>query len=129
MTDQSPTPVDPARVLAALEVLGWPDDREDAARDSEGPSCLPPGVYWELAEDVVRAADAAWRHLMEHRGGRWEVDHPPGCSRDCAVERAALRHGIDAALPPMPGRYEVGADLGGGFQLLDRVDPEVTRDA
>lgn len=129
MTDPTPTPVDPARVLAVLEVLGWPDDRVDAAGDPEGYSNALTRVYWELAEDVIRAADAAWRHLMQHRGTRWEIEHPPGCTEGCAVDRAALRHAIDATVPAKPGRYEVGADLGGGFQIFDRIDLPEAPDA
>jgi hypothetical protein len=53
MTD--PVRVAPARVLAALEVLGWPDDREGSCDGG----FTPRGEYWELAEDVVRAADDA----------------------------------------------------------------------
>lgn len=48
-------PVDPARVLAALLVLGWPDDRYVSALAPE----IPLGVHWALAEDVIRAADEA----------------------------------------------------------------------
>ncbi|AYF32171.1 hypothetical protein CSH63_32985 [Micromonospora tulbaghiae] len=48
-------PVDPARVLAALLVLGWPDDRYVSAMAPE----IPLGVHWELAEDVIRAVDEA----------------------------------------------------------------------
>ncbi|MCT2276343.1 hypothetical protein M3G91_01800 [Micromonospora chalcea] len=45
-------PVDPARVLAVLQVLGWPDDREQ--RDP-----FWHRACWGLAEDVIRAADTA----------------------------------------------------------------------
>ena len=50
-TDPTPPRVDPARVRAVLEVMGWPDDA-DAPTDSE----TPVRSYWDLAEDVVRAA-------------------------------------------------------------------------
>ena len=135
MTDKTPTPVDPARVLAALEVLGWPDDREDAARDPEGPSYGPPGLYWEIVEDVIRAADAASseQHVIEFRPDGWTIKHPLSCRPDlfeCSVNRAAERDPANAAGPPVPpGRYECSAnDLGDRLLIGDRVDLEVGRD-
>lgn len=134
MTDPPPTPVDPARVLAALEVLGWPDDREDPAAcpaplDDVG---YPLGMYWELAEDVIRAADAASseQHVIEIRADGWTIQHPLSCRPrlfECPVNRAA-----EATLdgPPAPaGRYECGVnDIGDRFLLGDRVDQEVRAD-
>ena len=55
MTDQ--TPINPARVLAALETLGWPDDRGYQYERM-------PNSY-QLAEDAIRAADKATsEHLI-----------------------------------------------------------------
>ncbi|MGA3562592.1 hypothetical protein [Melissospora conviva] len=48
-TDQ--TPIDPARVLAALDALGWPDDRTATE--------YPAGALYEAAESAIRAADKA----------------------------------------------------------------------
>lgn len=48
------------RVLAVLEQLGWPDDRAASAHvEPDGWQLSPAGHYYSLAEDVVRAADAA----------------------------------------------------------------------
>lgn len=63
MTDENPTPVDPARVRAALEVLGWPDDRKQREPFVE------PRAYWETAEDIIRAADAASSEQHAIAGG------------------------------------------------------------
>lgn len=43
--------VDPAQTRAVLELMGWPDDR-----DQPDGGEVPPGILWELAEDLVRAA-------------------------------------------------------------------------
>ncbi|MEU8264936.1 DUF6085 family protein [Micromonospora sp. NPDC048999] len=126
-----PTPVDPARVLAALEVLGWPDDRENAAarpgpKDNYLPGDYLPGVFWELAADVIRAADAASSepHVIEIRADGWTIQHPLSCRPrlfECPVNRAA-----EATLdgPPAPvGHYECGVnDIGDRFLLGDQVE-------
>ncbi|MFI2650180.1 DUF6085 family protein [Micromonospora fulviviridis] len=137
MTDENPTPVDPARVLAALEVLGWPDDRADPAT---APAPLdecdyPLGLHWKLAEDVIRAADAASseQHVIEFRADGWTIQHPLSCRPnlfDCPVNRAAERGmaGLDGP-PAPPGRYacalgspeEPGGDW---FYIGDRVDQD-----
>lgn len=50
----------PARVLAALEILGWPDDREHSAHvEPDGFHLTAPGHYYGTAEDAIRAADEA----------------------------------------------------------------------
>lgn len=55
-----PADVDPARVLAALDVLGWPDDRDGSAHaEPDGYEVTPARHYWELVSDVIRATDAA----------------------------------------------------------------------
>jgi len=137
VTDLPPTPVDPARVLAALEVLGWPDDRADPATC---PAPLdevdyPLGVYWELAEDVIRAADAASseQHVIEIRTDGWTIQHPLSCRPnlfDCPVNRVAEADLEPLTGPPAPpGRYECGVnDIGDRFLLGDRVDQEVRSD-
>lgn len=44
------------QTLAVLEVLGWPDDREGSAHvEDDGHEVTPPGHYWEVAQDIVRA--------------------------------------------------------------------------
>lgn len=51
------------RVLAALGVLGWPDDRDGSAHvEEDGHEVTPTGHYWSIVEDVLRAADAAGLH-------------------------------------------------------------------
>lgn len=131
MTDLTPTPVDPARVLAVLEVLGWPDDRERGPH-AEDPSYGPHGVYWEIAEDVIRAADAASSepHVIEIRTDGWTIQHPLSCRPrlfECPVNRAA-----EATLdgpPAPPGRYECGVnDIGDRFLLFDGIDQGVRSD-
>lgn len=46
--------VDPVRVLAALEALGWPDDRTTTEH--------PRGALYDAAEEAIQAADRANRH-------------------------------------------------------------------
>lgn len=56
----SPIPVEPARVLAALAELGWPDDRAGSAHvEPGGYEVTGAGHYWDIACAVIRAADAA----------------------------------------------------------------------
>lgn len=134
MTDQTkPVPVDSARVLAALGVLGWPDDRDVAGRDPESPSYLPPGTTWELVEDVIRAADEAadpeTRHVIEFRADGWTLKHPLACRPDlfaCPLNQVAEEMSGPLAAP---GRYEVELnDLGDRLCILDRIDlPEADR--
>ncbi|KXK63375.1 hypothetical protein AWW66_03415 [Micromonospora rosaria] len=70
MTD---TPIDPARVLAALESLGWPDDREQEQPGPEPVGHFELRRYWTAAENVVRAVDKAGcpctPSAPEHRHG------------------------------------------------------------
>ncbi|PZF98534.1 hypothetical protein [Micromonospora deserti] len=101
MTDNR-APIDPARVLAALEVLGWPDDRgEQYAEDA---AVMPAEAHYRLAEDVIRAVDAAGCPCLpgapSHRhgaggyctvgspqhhvitfadDGTWSLEHPATC--------------------------------------------------
>ncbi|MER7164518.1 hypothetical protein ABT336_00345 [Micromonospora sp. NPDC000207] len=53
------TPIDPARVLAALSALGWPDDREEEQPGPEPVGHFELRRYWTAAENVVRAIDNA----------------------------------------------------------------------
>lgn len=130
MTDT--TQVDPARVLAVLHVLGWPDDRKDTARDAEGYSYGPPGAYWELVEDVIRAADAASteQHVIAFRPDGWTIQHPLSCRPNlftCPVNAAAET--LDG--PPVAlGRYECSVnDIGDRLLIGDRVDQAEVPDA
>lgn len=48
------------RILAALEVMGWPDDRQASADvEPDGWELTGAGHYWATMEDVIRAADQA----------------------------------------------------------------------
>ena len=50
-----------AQVLAALEVLGWPDDREASAHiEPDGHEVTPARHYWDLVTSVLDAAAAAY---------------------------------------------------------------------
>lgn len=50
-----------AQVLAALEVLGWPDDRERSAHiEDDGTEVTPARHYWDLVTSVLDAAAAAF---------------------------------------------------------------------
>jgi hypothetical protein len=64
VTDIRPAPDSEERVHAALDVLGWPDDRYDSAHvEPDGFHVTAPGHYWELVVEVLLAADrasAAW---------------------------------------------------------------------
>jgi hypothetical protein len=52
--------VQPERILAALGVLGWPDDRERSAHvEPDGHEAAPPGHYWKTVTEVIEASDAA----------------------------------------------------------------------
>ena len=58
MTDH-PAPAE-ARISAALEVLGWPDDRKMSAHvEPDGFHITPPGHYWQTMSDVLTAAELA----------------------------------------------------------------------
>ncbi|WP_435585793.1 hypothetical protein [Micromonospora aurantiaca (nom. illeg.)] len=124
MSDETPIPVDPARVRAVLAVMGWYDDREhtDLA-----------GVLWELAEEVIRAADAASpeTHVIDIRPDGWDIRHPTSCPADLSAcpLRDVTGPGMAASWPPAPpGRYECFVnDLGDRFLLGDRVDQEEVR--
>ncbi|MEU4592903.1 DUF6085 family protein [Micromonospora aurantiaca (nom. illeg.)] len=125
MTDETPIPVDPARVRAVLGVMGWYDDREHTELA---------GVLWELAEEVIRAADAASSetHVIEIRPDGWTIQHPLSCRPDlfnCPVNRVGEAEMGSLNCPPAPpGRYECGInDLGDRFLLGDRVDQEEVR--
>lgn len=51
----------PDQVLAALEVLGWPDDRERSAHiEEDGYEVTPRWHYWDLVTSVLNAAAAAY---------------------------------------------------------------------
>lgn len=70
--------VAPARVLAALEVLGFPDDREASAHvEDDGHQLTERGQYWELVSDVISAADAA----ASQRPCRWRCARAGGRRR------------------------------------------------
>ncbi len=117
MIKQTPPPVDPARVLAGLRVLDWPDDRGETYADVRAET------YYHTVEDVIRAADEAREHVMEHRDGRWHIEHPPGCYPGCAADRTAAAAAIDTSVPSMPGRYACRAgEFGDRLAILDRVD-------
>jgi hypothetical protein len=121
--------IDPARVLAALAVLGWADDREASAHvEPDGYEVTPPRHYWEVMEEVIRAADTAAdsRHVVEFRAEGWTIMHPLSCRPNlfaCRVNRAAEQ---DLRQPPgVLGLYECDVndvDLGDRFLILDRVE-------
>lgn len=53
-------PIAPERVIAALAVAGWPDDRAGSAHvEDDGYEITPAGHYWELMTDIIQVADAA----------------------------------------------------------------------
>lgn len=130
-TDADPTPpapVDPARVLAALDSLGWPDDREETV--------YVPRVYWSGVEAAIRAADAASvaavpaRHVVTVSAeGTWAMSHPADCTVNTITGGAVLICLVyDLAVEQMPagllsaGRYEVAAnDIGDRLRILDRL--------
>ncbi|MEH0823440.1 MULTISPECIES: DUF6085 family protein [unclassified Micromonospora] len=129
MSDETPTPVDPARVRAVLTVMGWPDDSKLRRAAFPGPR-----FYWELAEEIIRAADAASSetHVIEIRADGWTIQHPLSCRPDlfnCPVNRVGEAEMASLDCPPAPpGRYECGInDLGDRFLLGDRVDQEEVR--
>jgi hypothetical protein len=49
-----PTDLDTRARLAVLEVMGWPDDRDDP-RPCPGADGVPPRAFWNLAGDLVAA--------------------------------------------------------------------------
>jgi hypothetical protein len=50
----------PEQVLAALDVLGWPDDRDRPAHiEDDGSEVVSKGTYWGIVIDILRAADEA----------------------------------------------------------------------
>lgn len=51
MSDE-PTDLDTRARLAVLEVMGWPDDRNDP-RPCPGADGVPPRAYWNLAGELV----------------------------------------------------------------------------
>ncbi|MFY1669513.1 hypothetical protein ACN27G_06095 [Plantactinospora sp. WMMB334] len=51
------TKIDPARVLAVLAVMGWPDDRGNDYRDEQ--AVMPAEAHYRLAEEIVQAVDKA----------------------------------------------------------------------
>lgn len=116
-----PNPVDPARVQAVLEVMGWPDDRTD-------PDCAPVGFYWQLAEEIIRAADSASSesHIIAFRPGGWTLQHPLSCRPNlfaCPVNQVA-EASLDGPVCP-PGRYECSVnDIGDRLLIGDRVDQD-----
>ncbi|WFF07226.1 DUF6085 family protein [Micromonospora sp. WMMD1076] len=129
MTDETKTPVDPARVHAVLAVMAWPDDSKQRREAFPGPR-----FYWELAEEIIRAADAASseKHIIEIRPDGWTIQHPLSCRPnlfDCPVNRAGEAEMASLKCPPAPpGRYECFVnDLGDRFLLGDRVDQEDAR--
>ncbi|MDG4749338.1 hypothetical protein O7630_34615 [Micromonospora sp. WMMD718] len=107
-----------------LAVMGWTDDRQDI---------VAPGLLWELAEEIIRAADGASSeaHVIEFRADGWTIQHPLSCRPNlfaCRVNRAAERDLANIDRPPFLGRYECAAnDLGDRLHIGDRVDQEDAR--
>lgn len=49
--------INPACILAALDVLGWPDDRAASAHvEEDGFEVTPAGHYWDTMTEVLAAA-------------------------------------------------------------------------
>lgn len=75
-------PVGDARVLAALNVLGWPDDREMSAHvEPDGYHVTPAGLYWEIVSEALAAADLPARR----RVGPVDVQRTAGLLRAAAT--------------------------------------------
>jgi len=65
-------------ILAALEELGWPDDRAESAHvEPDGHEVAPPGAYWDVVGDLVDAVlTALYWHLRDHATG-YRAASPP----------------------------------------------------
>ncbi|MEU4590019.1 hypothetical protein [Micromonospora aurantiaca (nom. illeg.)] len=132
-------PVDQKRVLAALNALGWADDRASSALR---------GALYEAAEDAIRAADAAspcghraptlamltgaapttcilaaghtgWHHGDD--GSRWIEGAPPAADLTDRLA-AALTAALGALTADPAGRYHtsgyIPADVVDGWRAL-----------
>ncbi|MEV4271954.1 hypothetical protein [Micromonospora aurantiaca (nom. illeg.)] len=132
-------PVDQKRVLAALNALGWADDRASSALR---------GALYEAAEEAIRAADAAspcghraptlamltgaapttcilpaghtgWHHGDD--GSRWIEGAPPAADLTDRLA-AALTEALSALTVDPAGRYHtsgyIPADVVDGWRAL-----------
>lgn len=86
---ESPTPPD-GRVLAALAVLGWPDDRERSAHiEEDGYEVTPVGHYWSIVCDVLAAADLAAELNLRAEVARVRADVAGAITADLQAARRA----------------------------------------
>lgn len=76
-----------AQVLAALDVLGWPDDRGGSAHvEPDGYEVCPARWYWDLVTEVARAVLDA--------GGGGGLDSPQGSNEPQASVQGAFDGGL-----------------------------------
>lgn len=126
-----PAPVDPDRILAVCQVMGWPDWRGEQHRSAA--TLMPASPQYELAEQIVRAVDEAGPpagHVLEVTDAAATITHPPACWVTDPVDRVSalyclLADLVDEQVPlgDLPaGRYPVTVgDLGDRVLIGDRV--------
>lgn len=79
-------------MLAALAVLGWPDDREASAHvEEDGHEVTPAGHYWSIVCDALAAADLAADLEREEHG---TLGSNPG-QRERVTRAIRTLHGIE----------------------------------